>query len=162
MLQKYDGGASKNVYKIAAGGKSWIYNYESEIKQNFTVWAFEDKPNATKVVCGKGNSKQMVAYFFGKAGHVATVPHEQRCTVNSESYTTSSLEKFEKRTKKDELLFTMAMRVLSHRLKSASFWPAKTLNWWVNRRTAPNDFYLLPDIKKILLGQRFSPNSNFC
>ena len=41
-----------------------------------------------------------------------------------------------KRTRKDESLFTMAMRVLAHRLKSAPAWPTKTSNWWVNRRTA--------------------------
>ena len=97
MLKKYDGGASKDVYKIATADKSWICAYEPETKQQFNKWAFEDKPNPTKVVCEKSTSKQMVGCFFGKTGHVTTVPLEQRCTVNSEWYTIS-LEKFEKRT----------------------------------------------------------------
>ena len=77
MLEKYDGGASKDAYKIVTGDTSWIYVYEPETKQQSTMWAFEDKPNATKVVCGKSTSKQRVAYFFGKTGHVAIVSLEQ-------------------------------------------------------------------------------------
>ena len=53
----------------------------------------------------------MVACFFGKTGHVATV--KQRCAVNSEWYTTISSEKFEKRT-----MLAMAMI-------SVPFLPAK-------------------------------------
>ena len=44
-----------------------------------------------------------------------------------------SSEKFEKWK-----LYTMAMRALTHRLKSAPYWLAKTSNWWVIRRTALN------------------------
>ena len=54
--------------------------------------------------------------------------------VNCEWYTIISLEKFEKRTRKEESLFTM--RVLAHRLQSAPLWPAKPSNWRVNRHTA--------------------------
>ena len=44
------------------------------------MWASEGKSNPTKVVCGESTSKHIVACFFGKTGHVATVPLEQRCT----------------------------------------------------------------------------------
>ena len=47
-----------------------------------------------------------------------------------------SSEKFKKRTTEDESLFTMTMRALTHRLTSAPFWLAKTLNWWVIHRAA--------------------------
>ena len=86
MLEKYDGGASKDVYMIVTGDKSLIYAYESDTKQQSTMCT----------------SKQMVACFFRKTGHAATVSLEQRCTVNSEWYTTISLEKFEKRARKDK------------------------------------------------------------
>ena len=33
MLEKYDGGASKHVYKIVTGDESWICAYEPETKQ---------------------------------------------------------------------------------------------------------------------------------
>ena len=39
--------------KIVTADESWIYAYEPETKQQFTVWAFEDEPNPTKVVCKK-------------------------------------------------------------------------------------------------------------
>ena len=42
MLNKYDDGASKDVYKIVTGDKSWIYAYEPETKQQSTMWEFED------------------------------------------------------------------------------------------------------------------------
>ena len=88
MLEKYNGGGSKDVHKIVTGNKSWIYAYEPEIKQQSTMWAFEDKPNLTEILSGKCISKQMVVCFFGKTGHVAT-----------EWYITISLKKFEKQEK---------------------------------------------------------------
>ena len=56
-------------------------------------WLFEPKPNPMKIVCGKITSKQMVACFFGKTGHVATFQLEHRRPVNSEWYTTICLPK---------------------------------------------------------------------
>ena len=40
MLQKYDRGASKHVYDILTGDKSWIYAYEPKSKQQSTVGVF--------------------------------------------------------------------------------------------------------------------------
>ena len=77
MLQKYDGGASKDVYKIVTGDESLIA-YEPETKQQFTKWVLEPGPNPRKAICGKIILKQMVACFFCKTGHVATVPLEHR------------------------------------------------------------------------------------
>ena len=89
------------------------------------MWASKDMLNITKFVGGKSTSKQMVVCFFGKAGHVVTVSLEQRRTVNSEWYVIfvclKSSVKFEKQTNEDETLFTMIMRVLTDRLKSAPF-----------------------------------------
>ena len=78
--KKYDGGASKDVYKIVTGDESWICAHEPKTKQQCTVWAFEPEPNPTKVVCGKKSlrSKWWPVCF----GHVATVPLKHRSTVN--------------------------------------------------------------------------------
>ena len=86
MLQKYDGGASKHVSDIVTDDESWIYAYEPESKQQSTMWVFQDEPNSTEVACTRSTSKQMIACFFGKTGHVVIVPLEQRRTVNSEWY----------------------------------------------------------------------------
>ena len=40
MLENYDGGVSKNVYKIVTGDESWICAYEPETKQLSIVWVF--------------------------------------------------------------------------------------------------------------------------
>ena len=61
MLEEYDGGASKDVYKIVTFDESPVCPYEPETKQQSTVWVFEPEPNATKIVCGKITAKQMVA-----------------------------------------------------------------------------------------------------
>ena len=84
MPQKYNRGASKHVYDIVTGDELWIYAYETESKQQLPVWVFQDEPNPTKVARARTNSKQMIACFFGKTGHVAIVPLEQCSTVNSE------------------------------------------------------------------------------
>ena len=84
MLQKYDRGASKHVYDIVIGDESRIYAYESESKQQSTVGVFQDEPNPIKVARTRSTSKQMSGCFFGKTGHVAIVPLEQRRTANSE------------------------------------------------------------------------------
>jgi histone-lysine N-methyltransferase SETMAR len=86
MLKKYD--ASKHVNDIVTVDESWIYAYEPETKQQLTVWVFQNEAKPTKVARARSTSKQMVACFFGKSGHVATVPLEHRRTVNSEWYTT--------------------------------------------------------------------------
>ena len=100
MLEKNDGGASKDIYKIVTGDESWIHVYEPETKQQSTVYA---KASPTKIVRGRSTSKQMIACFLGKSAHVATVPLAYRRTVNSEWYTTICLpsQKLQKRTRKD-------------------------------------------------------------
>ena len=96
MLENYDRGTSKDVYKIVTGDELQIYAHEPETKQHPT----EDESNPTKVVRGRSTSKLLLACFFGKTSHVATVPLEHRRTVNPECYTTicfpKSSEKFEK------------------------------------------------------------------
>ena len=84
MLEKYDGGASKDVYKIVTGDESRICAYEPDTKQQSPGCVFELVPKPTKVVCGKITSKQIVACFFCKTGNVATVLLEHRRTVRSE------------------------------------------------------------------------------
>ena len=74
MLEKYESGTSNDAYKIVADDQSWFCAHEPETKQQSIMWTCEDKPNPTKVVCGKSTSKQMVVCFFDKTGHVATVP----------------------------------------------------------------------------------------
>lgn len=164
MLKKYNRGASKAVYNIYTGDESWIYAYEPETKQQSTVWVFQDEPNPTKVIRARSTSKQMIACFFGITGHVATVPLEQRRTVNSEWYTTICLPEVlgEIRKKKRQ------RRIILHHDNASSHTSAETTTYLTGQNVelmghppyspdlAPNDFFLFPHIKNKLRGQRFS------
>ena len=66
MLQKYDRGASKQVYAIVTSDESRIYAYERESKQQSIVWVFQDEPNPIKVACARSTAKQMIAFFSEK------------------------------------------------------------------------------------------------
>ena len=164
MLKKYNRGASNAVYNIYTGDESWIYAYEPETKQQSTVWVFQDESNPTKVVRARSTSKQMVACFFGKTGHVATVPLEQRRTVNSEWYTTICLpEVFEEIRKTNR-----RKRIILHHDNASSHTSRQTTAYLTGQNIeimghppyspdlAPNDFFLFPHIKNKLRGQRFS------
>lgn len=87
-LKKFNRGASNLISHIVTGDESWIYCYDPETKQQSTVLVFRDEPNPTKVVRARSAAKRMVASFYGKAGHVATVALEDRNTVNADWYTT--------------------------------------------------------------------------
>jgi [histone H3]-lysine36 N-dimethyltransferase SETMAR len=164
MLKKYNGGSSKAVYNIVTGDESWIYAYEPESKQQSTVWVFQSEPNPTKVVRARSTSKQMVACFFGKTGHVATVALEQRRTVNSEWYTTICLpEVFKEMREKNK-----RRRIILHHDNASSHTSRQTNEFLTTENIelmshppyspdlAPNDFFLFPYIKDKLRGQRFT------
>ena len=134
MLGKYDGGASNDVYNVVTGDESLMYAYEPITKQQSTEWVFDDEPNPTIVVRGRSTSKQMIACFFGKAmWRLFHLSNVERTILSA----TPQLLWSNSKNEQDESLLTMAMWVLAHQLKSAN-------------------------IKKILRGQRFSPNNNFC
>ncbi|XP_033254026.1 histone-lysine N-methyltransferase SETMAR-like [Drosophila miranda] len=147
MLKKFDRGASKDVYKIVTGDESWIYAYEPETKQQSTVWVFQDEQNPTKVVRARSTSKQMVACFFGRMGHVATVPLEKRRTVNSEWYTTICLPEVFGDIRKTNC----RARIILHHDNASSHTSRQTVLTW----HPMTSFYSLTSKKKLRC-QRFT------
>ena len=79
MLRKFDGGRSPRVWDIVTG--TWVYQYDPETKQQLAVWVFPDENPPVKFKGNRSASKQMIARFFAKFGHVATIPLEDRKTV---------------------------------------------------------------------------------
>ena len=140
MLQKYDCGASKHVYDIVTPDESCIYGYEPKSKQQPTVWLFQHDWNPTKVARLWSTSKQVIACFFGKTGHVAFVPLEQSRTVSSEWYTTICLPVVSQRIWKINCL--RRIDLMGHPPYSPDL--------------APNDFFLFSYVKNAMRGQRFS------
>ena len=86
MLRKCDGGRSPRVWVIVAGDKTWVYQYDLETKQQSEVWVFPDENPPVKFKRNRSASKQMIACFFAKFGHVATIPLEDRKTVTADWY----------------------------------------------------------------------------
>ena len=150
--------ASKHVYDVVT------YAYEPESKQQSTVWVFQDEQSPTKVVRARRSSKQMVACFFRKTGHVATVPLVQRRTINSEWYTIICLPEVFGKVRKTNC----RRRIIFQQDNASSHTSAQTRDFLrtdnielmghpaYSPDLAPNDFFLFPDIKNKLQDQRFS------
>ena len=86
MLRKFDGGRSPRVWVIVTWDKTWVYQYDLETKQQSAVWGFPDENPHVKFERNRCASKQMIACFFAKFCHVATIPLEDRKTVTADWY----------------------------------------------------------------------------
>ncbi|CAH1111860.1 unnamed protein product [Psylliodes chrysocephalus] len=123
------------------GDETWKYSYEPESKQQSTVWVFNDEPNPTEIVRSRNTSKKMIACFFGCTGHVATIPLEDRRTVNAEWYTAICLptvfDEIRKKTKIEKNI-----ELMSHCPYSLDL--------------SPNNFSFFSPVKQKIRGQRCS------
>lgn len=86
MLEKYDFGKSKKVYEIVTGDETWVYQFDPETKRQSCQWLFKNEQPPTKVKKSRSLGKKMVASFFRKSGHIATIQLEDRKTVNADWY----------------------------------------------------------------------------
>ena len=86
MRQKFNEGKSKRVYDIVTGDESWIYQFDPETKRQSSIWIFPGENPPRKFRRSRSVGKRMVASFFSKTGHVATIQVEDRRTVNAKWY----------------------------------------------------------------------------
>ena len=101
MLITCDGGRSPRFWVIITGDETWIYQYDLETKQQSAVWVFPDENRSVKFKRNRSASKEMIACFFAKFGHVATIPLEDRKTVTTDWYVNHCLLKiFQARCKR--------------------------------------------------------------
>ena len=84
MLRKFDGGRSPRVWDNVTGNETWVYHYYPETKQQSAAWVFLDENTPVKLKRNRSASKQMIACFFAKFGHVASIPLEDRKTVTAD------------------------------------------------------------------------------
>jgi histone-lysine N-methyltransferase SETMAR len=164
MLDKFNRGASNLVYNIVTGDESWIYAYEPERKGQSTVWIFQREENPTKVTRSRSTAKQMVACFFTKTGHVATVALENQKTVNSAWYTTICLPEVFGELRRNNA----KRRIILHHDNASSHTSHQTSEYLGTQNIelmghppyspdlAPKDFFLFTKIKDKLRDQRFS------
>lgn len=151
------------MYDIVTGDESWIYCYEPESKRQSAQWVFKDEEKPTKVRRGRNSGKKMVASFFGRTGHIATIPPEDCRTVNAEWYSTICLPTvFQKVREKRP-----RERIILHQDNASSHNTSQTSEFLVASRTelithppyspdlAPCDFFLFSYIKDKMRGLKF-------
>jgi len=163
MRKKFKLGTAKSVYNIVTGDETWIYSYDPETKQQSTVWVFPDEPNPTKVVRPQSTSKKMIACFFGLTGHIATIPLEDRKTVNAKWYTEICLPKVMKEIRKTN----KNRRIMLHHDNASSHTARETKDFLKEQSVeiishcpyspdlSPNDFFLFLYVKKNAWGAIF-------
>ena len=91
--KKIDGGRSPRVWDIVTGDETWVYQYDPKTKQQSAVWVIPDENPPVKFKRNRSASKQMIACFFAKFRHVATIPLEDRKTVTADWYVNHCLPK---------------------------------------------------------------------
>ena len=108
------------------------------------------------MICGKITSKQMVACYFCKTGHVATAPLEHRRTVNSEWNTAICLPNVFGVIRKTN----KRRRIIVHHVNASSHTSAQ-ISTLLKGHTpytpdlTTNDFSLFPHIKKKCVANDF-------
>ena len=91
MLRKFDRGGSPRVWNIVTRDETWVYQYDPKTKQQSAVWVFPDENPPVKFKRNRSASKQMIACFFAKFGHISTIQLEDRKTVTANWYVTHCL-----------------------------------------------------------------------
>lgn len=106
----------------------------------------------------------MIACFFGCTGHVATIPLEDRRTVNADWYTTICLPEVIDEIRKNN----RNRRIILHHDNASSHTAHQTTDYLKEKNIelmshcpyspdlSPNDFFLFPNVKQKMRGQRFS------
>lgn len=74
------------MFNVITGDESWIYNYNSEIKQQSTVRVFENEDKRTKVMRIKDANKKMIDVFFRKTGHLARIYLKDQQAITADWY----------------------------------------------------------------------------
>lgn len=163
MLKKFNSGLSNGVFDIVTGDETWIYCYEPETKRQSAVWVFPDEDTPTKVKKGRSVEKKMIACFFGRSGHYATVALENKRTVTADWYVESCLPIVIEKVKERR----PGSKVLLHHDNAPAHSAKKTKQFLVTKKVetmshppyspdlAPCDFYLFPKIKDKLRGVHF-------
>eukprot|EP00794_Sanderia_malayensis_P014608 gene14608-16119_t len=166
MLQKFEEGKSKRVYDIVTGDESWIYQFDPETKRQSSVWIFPGENPAQKFWRSRSVGKKMVASFFSKTGHVATIKLEDRPTVNADWYVNHCIPQVLDawRNKRPR---TGLRGLLWHHDNASPHTAALTIDFLSENSIqlvthpayspdlAPCDFFLFPTVKEKIRGTRF-------
>ena len=166
MLRKFDGGRSPRPWDIVTGDETWVYQYGPETKHQSAVRVFPDENPPVKFKRNRSASKQMIACFFAKIGHVATISLEDRKTVTADWFVNHCLPKvFEAWCKRRPRKGVRGL--LLHHDNASTHTAAVTLDFLAasdvqlvthppnSPDLAPCDWFLFPFVKRQLKGKQF-------
>lgn len=166
MITRFNNGVSKNVWEIVTGDETWVYRYDPLTKQQSAVWLFPGEDPPVKFKRARSVGKKMVAVFFAKSGHVATIPLEEQHTVTADWYTQRCLPTVF-RAWQQRRPATGTRGLLIHHDNASAHTAGRTKDFLATEGVqtlshppyspdlAPCDFFLFPEVKKQLRGQRF-------
>ena len=167
MLRKFDGVRSPRVWVIVTGDETWVYQYDPKTKQQSEVLVFPDEYPPVKFKRNRSAPIQMVACFFAKFGHVATILLEDRKTVTADWYVNHCFAKVFQAWCKRRPRTGVRGLLLHHDNASAHTAAAVTLDFLAANDVqlvthppdspdlAPCDWFLFPSIKRQLKGKQF-------
>ena len=92
-LREFDGGRSERAWEIVSGNETFVYQYDLKTKQQSAVWLFPGGNPPVAFKRSRSTLKRIIAVFFAKSGYVASVPLQERKTVNTECYINTCLPK---------------------------------------------------------------------
>lgn len=166
MLKKFEEGHSRLVWEILTGDETWIYQYDPETKAQSSVWLFPFEEPPVKLKRSRSSGKKMVATFFRRSGHVATIELEDRRTVNSDWYVSICLPRVFQEIE-NQRARTGLRGLLLHHDNASAHTAVNTLDFLAGKGIqllthppyspdlAPCDFFLFPKVKEKLRGKQF-------
>ena len=166
VLKKINGGRSPRVWDIVTGDETWVYQYDSETKQQSAVWIFLDENPPVKLKRNRGASKQTIACFFEKFDLAATIPLEVRKTITADLYANHCLLKvFQAWCKRRPRTGVRGLQL--HHDNASAHTAAVTQDFLATNDVevvthppyspdiAPCDWFLFPSVKRQLKGKQF-------
>ena len=163
MLEKYDSGRANSTWNIVSGDETWVYQFDPETKAQSSVWLLPGDTPPLKFKRSRSTSKQMVASYIAKTGHITTIPLEERHTVTADWYVHQCLPLVlhAVRTRRPKSGITL------HHDNAPAHTAAATREFLASEGVqlmshppyspdlAPCDFFLFPHVKKQLRGTRY-------
>ena len=86
MLEKYNSECANSTGNIVSGDETWVYQFDPETITQSSVWLFPGDTPPLKFKRSRSITKQMVASYIAKTGHITTIPLEEGRTVTADSY----------------------------------------------------------------------------
>lgn len=169
LLTRFGGDSNELIDRIITVDESWMYHYDSELKQQSSQWKTAASPPPKKAKSTRSAGKVMMIIFFDSEGFLYQHAVPQSHTVTGEYYKSvliTMLRHFTKKRPNKNI-----NEILLHH-DNARPHVCNTVRVFLEERNiqtvphppyspdlAPCDFWLFPEVKFPLRGRRFGSNN---